>query len=179
MNDHNLRDLRSAGVGISIDDFGTGYSSLAQLHRLPVTEVKIDRSFTSRIAEGGSSGFIAGIVGLGQGMGLRVVAEGVETPEHETHCVPWGANVPRGSCSANPWMHRSSKNNSEQAGANDDACGWERRVPLSPAASVKLGTIGTAGQRFSRAPLGPNPESAPSTRTIQHTNASGHRAACS
>jgi diguanylate cyclase (GGDEF)-like protein len=81
VNDHNLGDLRSAGVAISIDDFGTGYSSLAQLHRLPVTEVKIDRSFTSRLADGGSAGFIAGIVGLGQGMGLRVVAEGVETPE--------------------------------------------------------------------------------------------------
>lgn len=81
VNDDNLRDLRSAGVAISIDDFGTGYSSLAQLHRLPVTEVKIDRSFTSRLAECGSAGFIAGIVGLGQGMGLRVVAEGVEIPE--------------------------------------------------------------------------------------------------
>ena len=78
VNDDNLRKLRSDGVAISIDDFGTGYSSLAQLHRLPVTEVKIDRSFTSRLADGGSSGFIAGIVGLGQGMGLRVVAEGVE-----------------------------------------------------------------------------------------------------
>jgi len=78
VNDDNLRKLRSDGVAISIDDFGTGYSSPAQLHRLPVTEVKIDRSFTSRLADGGSSGFIAGIVGLGQGMGLRIVAEGVE-----------------------------------------------------------------------------------------------------
>ena len=81
VNDDNLRELRSSGVAISIDDFGTGYSSLAQLHRLPVTEIKIDRSFTSRLAEGGSSGVVARIVGLGQGMGLRVVAEGVETPE--------------------------------------------------------------------------------------------------
>ncbi|MCU1548467.1 MAG: hypothetical protein JWO29_1418 [Arthrobacter sp.] len=79
VNDLNLNELRSLGVGISVDDFGTGYSSLAQLHRLPVTEVKIDRSFTARLAEDGSSAFIAGIVGLGQGLGLRVVAEGVET----------------------------------------------------------------------------------------------------
>ncbi|MET1063938.1 MAG: EAL domain-containing protein, partial [Arthrobacter sp.] len=70
---------RSLGIGISVDDFGTGYSSLAQLHRLPVTEVKIDRSFTARLAEEGSAAFIAGIVGLGHGLGLRVVAEGVET----------------------------------------------------------------------------------------------------
>jgi EAL domain-containing protein (putative c-di-GMP-specific phosphodiesterase class I) len=68
-------------VGISVDDFGTGYSSLAQLHRLPVTEIKIDRSFTTRLAEDRSATFVAGIVGLGQGLGLRVVAEGVETPD--------------------------------------------------------------------------------------------------
>ncbi|MEC5192675.1 MULTISPECIES: EAL domain-containing protein [unclassified Arthrobacter] len=81
VNDGTLRELRSIGVGISIDDFGTGYSSLAQLHRLPVTEVKIDRSFTTRLADGGSTAFIAGIVGLGHGLGLRVVAEGVETSD--------------------------------------------------------------------------------------------------
>ena len=81
VNDDNLRELRSIGVGISIDDFGTGFSSLAQLHRLPVTEVKIDRSFTTRLGEDGSAAFVAGIVGLGHGLGLRVVAEGVETTD--------------------------------------------------------------------------------------------------
>lgn len=81
VNDANLRQLRAAGVGISIDDFGTGFSSLAQLHRLPVTEVKIDKSFTVRIGEDGAAAFVAGIVGLGRGLGLRVIAEGVEAPE--------------------------------------------------------------------------------------------------
>lgn len=81
VNDRNLRELRDLGVGISIDDFGTGYSSLAQLHRLPVTEVKIDRSFTTRLGEDGSDAFIAGIVGLAHGLGLLVVAEGVETSD--------------------------------------------------------------------------------------------------
>ncbi|MCU1564237.1 MAG: hypothetical protein JWN05_2616 [Arthrobacter sp.] len=81
VNDRNLHELRALGVGISVDDFGTGYSSLAQLHRLPVTEIKIDRSFTTRLAEDRSATFVAGIVGLGQGLGLRVVAEGVETPD--------------------------------------------------------------------------------------------------
>jgi diguanylate cyclase (GGDEF)-like protein len=79
VNHANLRELRSLGIGVSVDDFGTGYSSLAQLHRLPVTEVKIDRSFIARLGEDGSSAFIAGIVGLSHGLGLRVVAEGVET----------------------------------------------------------------------------------------------------
>ena len=81
VNDRNLRELRDLGVGISIDDFGTGYSSLAQLHRLPVTEVKIDKTFTTRLGEDGSDAFIAGIVGLAHGLGLLVVAEGVETSE--------------------------------------------------------------------------------------------------
>jgi EAL domain-containing protein (putative c-di-GMP-specific phosphodiesterase class I) len=78
-NDRNLHGLRASGLGISVDDFGTGYSSLAQLHTLPVTEVKLDRSFTTRLGDEESNAFVAGIVGLGHGLGLRVVAEGVET----------------------------------------------------------------------------------------------------
>ena len=76
----HLESLRGVGVGISVDDFGTGYSSLAQLQRLPVTELKIDRSFTSQLsAEVACSPLVAGIIGLAHGLGLRVVAEGVET----------------------------------------------------------------------------------------------------
>jgi diguanylate cyclase (GGDEF)-like protein len=77
----NLHRLRELGVGISVDDFGTGYSSLAQLRRLPVTEVKVDQAFTAQLTDEDSSAFVAGIVGLGQGLGLRVVAEGVETSD--------------------------------------------------------------------------------------------------
>ncbi|WP_347060746.1 sensor domain-containing phosphodiesterase [Blastococcus sp. HT6-30] len=76
----HLELLRALGIGISIDDFGTGYSSLAQLQRLPVTELKIDRSFTSQLSDAAPpSPLVAGIVGLAHGLGLRVVAEGVET----------------------------------------------------------------------------------------------------
>ena len=76
----HLEALRALGVGISVDDFGTGYSSLAQLQRLPVTELKIDRTFTSQLtADGSPSPLVAGIIGLAHGLGLRVVAEGVET----------------------------------------------------------------------------------------------------
>jgi diguanylate cyclase (GGDEF)-like protein len=74
-----LAELRDLGVGLSIDDFGTGYSSLAQLHRLPVSEVKIDRSFTARLETAEGAAFMAGVVGLGHGLGVQVVAEGVET----------------------------------------------------------------------------------------------------
>lgn len=78
-SEDQLRDLRALGVGISVDDFGTGYSSLAQLRRLPATEVKIDRSFTAQLP--GSQAFIAGVIALAHGLGLRVVAEGVESAE--------------------------------------------------------------------------------------------------
>jgi diguanylate cyclase (GGDEF)-like protein len=76
-----LQELRRAGIGVSIDDFGTGYSSLAQLQRLPVTEIKIDRTFTAELSSAGTSPLVAGIIGLGRGLGHRVVAEGVETAE--------------------------------------------------------------------------------------------------
>lgn len=102
VNDDNLREFRSIGVGISIDDFGTGFSSLAQLHRLPVTEVKIDRSFTTRLGVDGSAAFVAGIVGLGHGLGLRVVAEGVETTDQMNALQAMGCDRAQGFLFSKP-----------------------------------------------------------------------------
>ena len=75
-----LEAIRDLGVRLAIDDFGTGYSSLSYLHRLPVDTVKIDRSFVAGL-EGPDANWtiVAGIIGLGRGLGLEVVAEGVET----------------------------------------------------------------------------------------------------
>ncbi|KNC18851.1 hypothetical protein AC792_09645 [Arthrobacter sp. RIT-PI-e] len=75
-----LTALRELGVHLSVDDFGTGYSSLSQLHSMPVTEVKIDRSFVKDIDENSPLTLITGIIGLARGLGLRIVAEGIETP---------------------------------------------------------------------------------------------------
>jgi diguanylate cyclase (GGDEF)-like protein len=74
-----LLELDALGVEIAIDDFGTGYSSLSYLADLPVSEVKIDRSFVSRMAEGSSEKIIVtSTVDLAHNLGLRAVAEGVE-----------------------------------------------------------------------------------------------------
>ncbi len=77
-----LRKLRAQGVSIAIDDFGTGYSSFANLRRLPVSEIKIDKSFVMGMCSSNEDKIIVdSIVELGHKLGMHVVAEGVETLE--------------------------------------------------------------------------------------------------
>jgi PAS domain S-box-containing protein len=71
-----LHALKELGVRLWMDDFGTGYSSLSTLHRLPIDGVKVDRSFLA--GDGRAARVLAAVVGLAQGLGLEVVAEGVE-----------------------------------------------------------------------------------------------------
>ncbi|HEX5629738.1 MAG TPA: EAL domain-containing protein, partial [Usitatibacteraceae bacterium] len=82
-----LRKLRRMGFRIAIDDFGTGFSSLSHLRHLPVDTLKIDKSFVAdinggdrRAAESGGAAIVAAVTGLARGLGLEVVAEGVERP---------------------------------------------------------------------------------------------------
>jgi diguanylate cyclase (GGDEF)-like protein/PAS domain S-box-containing protein len=77
-----MQRLRDVGVCFSLDDFGTGYSSLAYLHRLPLSQLKIDRSFIwGALKEGHGAAIVRMIVALGRAMEMTVLAEGVETPE--------------------------------------------------------------------------------------------------
>ncbi len=77
-----LWQLRGLGVRLAIDDFGTGYSSLARLGELPIDEMKIDKSFVDRLGApaNDSTALVTAAVAMGHGLGLTVVAEGVETP---------------------------------------------------------------------------------------------------
>ncbi|MCB1168784.1 MAG: EAL domain-containing protein [Leptospiraceae bacterium] len=74
----HLLDLHQAGFRLAIDDFGTGYSTLAQLHEMPVDEIKIDRAFVQRINTGEGYRILQAITGMAAALGLTMVAEGVE-----------------------------------------------------------------------------------------------------
>jgi len=88
-----LEALRELGVSLSIDDFGTGYSSLAYLKRLPIDEVKIDRSFIIDIASNGAdTSLVAAVVAIAASLGISTVAEGIEEQDqadllHELGCL--------------------------------------------------------------------------------------------
>src|SRR5919112_1270296 len=98
-----LRRLRALGVQFALDDFGTGYSSLSYLKRLPVSLLKIDRSFVERIGQDAEDEvLVSGIVYVASGLGLSVVAEGVETPEQLAQVKSLGCELGQGHYFSEP-----------------------------------------------------------------------------
>jgi diguanylate cyclase (GGDEF)-like protein len=92
-----LSALRAMGVGVSIDDFGTGYSSLSYLRRLPVSELKLDRSFVSRLDSGNDDRSLTrAIVSIAEAMELNLVAEGLETVAQAERLRQLGCEVAQG-----------------------------------------------------------------------------------
>ena len=100
-----LSILQTSGVSVAIDDFGTGWSSLAQLLALPVGTLKIDRSLltaAARLASNGTGPVLAAIVSLARTLGIRSVAEGVETAEHLQMVREAGCDLAQGYLLAHP-----------------------------------------------------------------------------
>jgi EAL domain-containing protein (putative c-di-GMP-specific phosphodiesterase class I) len=79
-----LQSLRRKGVRVAIDDFGTGYSSLSYLHRFPIDTLKIDQSFVRLVGTPDGASMVKAIVDMGRNLGMRTVAEGVETSDEAT-----------------------------------------------------------------------------------------------
>jgi EAL domain-containing protein (putative c-di-GMP-specific phosphodiesterase class I) len=111
-----LQILDSMGVTLSIDDFGTGYSSLLYLTKLPVDEIKIDKSFVmGMILDEQAAAIVHSTIDLGHNLGKKVVAEGVETLEMLNMLKKWGCDTAQGYYMSKPlpadklmlWLHES------------------------------------------------------------------------
>jgi EAL domain-containing protein (putative c-di-GMP-specific phosphodiesterase class I) len=98
-----LKELQGLGVRAIIDDFGTGYSSLSYLERFPVEYVKIDRSFVGGLGkEPGAAVLASGVISLAHALGLKVIAEGVETEEQFERLREMGCDLAQGFYFAKP-----------------------------------------------------------------------------
>jgi diguanylate cyclase (GGDEF)-like protein len=116
-----LQRLAELGYGISLDDFGTGYSSLAYLKRLPVREIKIDRSFVSNMdTDRSDRSIVCSIIELAGNLDLKVVAEGVERPETLRVLAELGCDVAQGFVISRPLPAA-------------EATAWARRHAARPA----------------------------------------------
>jgi len=98
-----LEDVRATGVRVAIDDFGTGYSSLSQLQRLPIDRLKIDRAFITGLTERREDAIlVAMIINMGHLLGLRAIAEGVETEAQRDRLIELGCDDAQGFLFARP-----------------------------------------------------------------------------
>jgi len=92
-----MTTLNTYGLSFSLDDFGTGYSSLSYLKRLPLSQLKIDRSFVRDIlTDAGSDAIAKSIISLGHALDKSVIAEGVETEEQRQHLAHLGCHAFQG-----------------------------------------------------------------------------------
>ncbi|WP_253907925.1 EAL domain-containing protein [Arthrobacter sp. H20] len=98
-----LGALKALGVGLAVDDFGTGYSSLTYLRQFPIDELKIDRTFVSGLGiNSGDSAIVASCVQLAHAVGIKAVAEGVETEDQREALIGLNCDLAQGYHYARP-----------------------------------------------------------------------------
>ena len=91
-----MKRLHALGIDVLVDDFGTGQSSLTALHRLPIDGLKIDRSFVQRLEAEEGGKIVETVLALAKSLGLRVIAEGVETLGQRQLLLDLGCDVGQG-----------------------------------------------------------------------------------
>ncbi|HET9851435.1 MAG TPA: GGDEF domain-containing phosphodiesterase, partial [Candidatus Limnocylindrales bacterium] len=137
-----LQQLRGLGVRVVLDDFGTGYSSLAYLRQLPLDTIKVDRSFVTDLdVRDPNVGIIRAVVSLAHGLGITVVAEGIETEEQARRLRELGCDMGQGFAWAHPadpvrvgqfMSRRLGGAGTPEGDARPDRCGPDqRRLPKS------------------------------------------------
>ncbi len=139
-----LNRLTDIGVTISVDDFGTGYTSLGQLKDLPVTELKIDRSFVMPLADSRSDALIVqSVIDLGHNLGMTIVAEGVENPEALAVLAGFGCDIAQGYHLSRPM----AATDFDRWSAGHDPAKWAHRTGISPGSwgGESTGRNGSAG----------------------------------
>jgi EAL domain-containing protein (putative c-di-GMP-specific phosphodiesterase class I) len=100
---HAVAVVTEQGVTLALDDFGTGYSAITALHRLPIHTVKIDRSFVADVVtEPSTAALVHGLLQLGRGMGLQVIAEGIEDLDQADWLLRHGCAMAQGFAFGRP-----------------------------------------------------------------------------
>jgi PAS domain S-box-containing protein len=134
--------LRRLGIGISLDDFGTGYSNLQYLEGLPITEIKIDRSFVRDVANSAAKRIIVEtVVKLGAALDIRIVAEGIETEAERTIMRDLGCTTGQGFLFAAPMDQAKLKQTLDQGQILQEV--WD-----APTFLKSIESQGWDGQRF-------------------------------
>jgi diguanylate cyclase (GGDEF)-like protein len=129
-----LEELRAMGLMIAIDDFGTGYSSLTQLQQLPVDEIKIDRSFVTRMeSDRQDAVLVRSIVDLARNLGLRVTAEGVENESVKQTLAQLGCDYAQGFHVGRPVVAEEIS----WRAADRARAGWDSHSTPTPSAAAR------------------------------------------
>jgi EAL domain len=148
-----LDDLRALGVRIAVDDYGTGYSSLAYLQRLAVDELKLDKSFVLPVLEEqGAAAIVRTTIDLAHSLGLRLVAEGVETEAHLHELAGLGCDLAQGYHISRPLPAQDLPPGCNSGPASRSASGPQPRTGSPPRSTGRAEDHRADGARLSYEP---------------------------